>query len=172
MNQKLTLLKKAYALIDSETPLKTDCGRLCGKACCGKNAVGNTENAGMMLLPGEENLCVDSHFSTHTGDDGLMLVCDGNCKRNIRPFSCRIFPYYARISPDGRISLRTDPRAFNICPVAQRKKGTRHSVYFHRSAVKAVRVLLKDEDFKRELMKTSDFCDSLYSFYRKMLKEV
>ena len=82
---------------------------------------------------------------------------------------CRIFPYYARIDENtGSISLRVDPRSANVCPIATKKLRTRHSVYFHRNAVRAVRILMKDEDFKRELVKTSEFCDGLYEFYKKL----
>ena len=41
----------ARALLSNLTPLKSDCGRLCGGACCqGDDATG------MLLFPGEEAL--------------------------------------------------------------------------------------------------------------------
>lgn len=169
MENKLFLLNQAYSLLSEHTPLKTDCGLLCGKACCKSNSVGNTENAGMLLLPGEENLLCDSFFTFSDSEEGKILTCDGSCNREMRPFSCRIFPYYARISKDGKITLKEDPRAFSVCPVSLRKKGTRSNIYFRRNAIRAVRILIRDEDFKRELIKTSEFCDGLYDFYRKVL---
>ncbi len=169
MNSKLALLKKAYSLLDEVTPLKFDCGSLCGGKCCDCSSVESTDNPGMLLLPYEDKLTVSDGFRIEQGEDGKVLICGGRCDRDLRPFSCRIFPFYARITDDNKISLRIDPRAFLTCPIAQKKKGTRHSVYFHRNALRAVRVLMKDEDFKKELIKTSEFCDGLYSFYRKML---
>ena len=84
---------------------------------------------------------------------------------------CRIFPFYARIDKETeRISLRIDPRAANVCPIALKKKGIRHSVFFHRNAVRAIRLLMRDEDFRREIIKTSEFCDGLYEFYRTLIK--
>ena len=169
MYSKLSLLKQAYSLLDEVTPLKYDCGLICGGKCCHSDSTGAVENPGMLLLPEEEKLTSDASFIIEESDDGKVLICNGKCDRALRPFSCRIFPFYASIGKDGSVSLKKDPRAFNTCPVAIKEKGTRHSVYFHRNAVRAIRILMKDEDFKRELKKTSDFCDGLYSFYRKML---
>ena len=169
MENKLFLLNQAYNLLSLHTPLKSDCGKLCSKACCNNNSVGNTENSGMLLLPFEENLLCDPSFDFKDSEDGKLLICDGVCNREMRPFSCRIFPYYARISKDGKITLKEDPRAFSVCPVSLRKKGTRSNIYFRRNAIRAVRILMRDEDFKRELLKTSEFCDGLYDFYRKVL---
>ena len=171
MTQKAALLKQAYELLHSVTPLKFNCGILCGAKCCKKGSTNSTDNPGMLLLPDEEKMLRNSSFVLKKCHDGTILICDGKCNRDMRPFSCRIFPFYARISSDERISLRVDPRAFNICPVALKKKGARHSVHFHRNATRAIRILMKDNDFKRELIKTSEFCDGLYSFYRKILKE-
>lgn len=44
------LYKKAKNIMQDKTPLKKDCGQLCGKACC----KGDTET-GMLLFPFEEN---------------------------------------------------------------------------------------------------------------------
>ncbi len=123
-----------------------------------------------MLLPYEDVLIGGCReFEIKDTDDAKVLICGGRCQREFRSFMCRIFPYYARIdSQTGRISLRIDPRAVNVCPMALKKRGTRHSVYFHRNAVRAVRTLLYDEDFKREFIKTSEFCDGLYEFYRTL----
>jgi hypothetical protein len=45
------LYKKAYRLLEHSTPLKFDCGQLCGSRCCS----GGNE-AGMCLYPGEETM--------------------------------------------------------------------------------------------------------------------
>ena len=168
MHNKTALLKEAYKLLDEVTPLKFNCGILCGAKCCQSHSTDSTENPGMLLLPCEDVILKDTAFTVKDSEDGKILICNGKCDRSLRPFSCRIFPFYASISDDGRISLKSDPRAFNTCPVSLKKKGTRHSVYFRRNAVRAIRLLMQDEDFKRELIKTSEFCDGLYSFYRKM----
>ena len=45
------LIKKAYEAIGTLTPLKSDCGRLCGAVCCKGD-----DETGMLLFPGEESL--------------------------------------------------------------------------------------------------------------------
>lgn len=127
----------------------------------------------MLLLPYEDKV-IGEYFpegAIKKGEDENILICKGVCQRQKRPFMCRIFPYYAKIDEKTkRISLKIDPRSAVCCPLATRKKGTRTNVYFHRSARRAVRILMKDEDILRELIKTSEFCDGLYEFYRKMFK--
>ena len=158
--------------MDDVTPLKYDCGSLCGGACCKSDTVNAETEGGMSLLPYEDVLIGGADgFEVKDTSDGKVLICGGKCERIFRPFMCRIFPYYARIdAQSGRISLRIDPRSVNVCPMSLKRKGTRHSVYFHRNAVRTIRLLLRDEDFKRELIKTSEFCDDLYDFYRTLTK--
>ena len=170
---KYALLRRAYALLENVTPLKYDCGSLCGGACCKSDTVNAETEGGMQLLPYEDVLIGGFEgFEVKDTDDGKVLICGGSCERIFRPFMCRIFPYYASIDKEsGRICLRIDPRSANVCPIATKKRLTRHSVYFHRSAVRAVRLLMKDEDFKKEFIKTSEFCDELYEFYRTLASQ-
>ena len=42
---------RARALIGERTPLQSDCGKLCGAACC---QPGEDRQGGMYLFPGEE----------------------------------------------------------------------------------------------------------------------
>ena len=44
---------RARDLLSDVTPLKTDCGRICGGACCQPDEDGQ---GGMLLFPGEEGL--------------------------------------------------------------------------------------------------------------------
>jgi len=170
---KYALLRRAYALLENTTPLKYNCGLLCGGACCKTDTVNSETCGGMVLLPYEDMLIGGCReFEVKNTNDGKILICNGSCERIFRPFMCRIFPYYARIDEStGRISLRIDPRSVNVCPMAIRQKGTRHSVYFHRNAVHAIRILMRDEDFRKELIKTSEFCDGLYEFYRTLTEK-
>ena len=48
----------ARGLLQSLTPLKTDCGRLCGCACCRGD-----EQTGMLLFPGEDALYAGCSFA-------------------------------------------------------------------------------------------------------------
>ena len=62
--------REIYALLDRVTPLKSDCGALCGAACCDMAAAESTgEEMGIYLLPGEEALHIDA---AHSGTGGLI----------------------------------------------------------------------------------------------------
>ena len=47
------VLLRAYAIIGDKTPMLTDCGLMCGAACCQPDEDGQ---GGMLLFPGEEGL--------------------------------------------------------------------------------------------------------------------
>ena len=52
----------------------------------------------------------------------LLLTCGGVCDRALRPLACRMFPLTPVLSVrDGRerLSVRTDPRAFAVCPLCE-----------------------------------------------------
>ena len=56
------VLQAAREKLKSVTPLKKDCGRVCGAACC-RSPEG--EETGMLLFPGEEEL--------YAGKDGWII---------------------------------------------------------------------------------------------------
>ncbi len=111
----------ARELLTSATPLKRDCGSLCGAACC--QPVGEGEN-GMYLFPGEEALydplpdwarVLPTEWKL-AGKRVKLLACAKECPREQRPLACRVFPLIAR--PRGRgIGLQMDPRAWPVCPL-------------------------------------------------------
>ncbi len=92
----------ARELLNSLTPLKRDCGRSCGAACCQSDEDGQ---GGMLLFPGEETLYASLPESWSILPDsavipeGRILVCDGRCDRSARPLSCRLFPPAALMHP-------------------------------------------------------------------------
>ena len=49
-------LLRAYDIIGEKTPLLTDCGALCGAACCRTD---DDDQGGVFLFPGEEELIDD-----------------------------------------------------------------------------------------------------------------
>lgn len=113
----LEAVRLSRALLEDVTPLKTDCGRVCGGACCQSDEDGQ---GGMLLFPGEEKMYdpLPEGFSL-TRDDSvlpgmLLLLCDGQCDREKRPLSCRIFPMLP--SPQGG---KMDRRAWAVCPLME-----------------------------------------------------
>lgn len=162
MNKHTETILLAYSLLEDVTPLKYDCGCLCDAFCC-KNNGKDGETLGMWLLPYEREIlgkCVDYTFGT--AKDGTETVfCKGSCDRTLRPFACRIYPFYAHISESisgrAKISIRIDPRAKLTCPLAMRDSYLRPSIQFVSCAKAAVRILMKDEEIRKDLLETSDF---------------
>lgn len=100
------------------TPLRTDCGRVCGGACCQPDETGR---GGMLLFPGEEQLYQGKPGFTVLPDSALgipalLLTCEGRCDRTDRPLSCRIFPLLPRLR-NGEIRVVRDRRGFEVCPL-------------------------------------------------------
>ena len=109
----------ARDLLSGLTPLKTDCGRLCGGACCQGD-----EATGMLLFPGEEALYAHCAFARvlpagfSLGGQGVsLLVCQGRCERENRPLACRLFTLFLRFREDGSTRVVMDRRARALCPL-------------------------------------------------------
>jgi len=117
-------LLAARELLREATPLKADCGRLCGGACCLPYPSLDGQASGMYLFPGEERLYgPEDAWAQALPTDWIaagrvvpLLVCRGACPRENRPLACRLFPLCAR--PEARgFSLRLDPRGWPVCPL-------------------------------------------------------
>ena len=106
------------------TPLKSDCGRICGAACCRPLQEGGAgENTGMLLFPGEEEAYTDcASWTIQATAQGLMVICNGVCRREERPLSCRIFPLLP-VFRNGKIHAVTDQRAKAVCPLARQGRS-------------------------------------------------
>ena len=109
-------LKEARELLETVTPLKRDCGRLCGARCC---APLEGEETGMLLFAGEEALYAGKPgWKLRETERGMLAVCPGTCAREERPLSCRIFPLMPEAGADGKIRVRMDERARAVCPLS------------------------------------------------------
>lgn len=109
-----------YQQLEHVTPLRFDCGRLCGGACCRSDP----EQPGMYLFPGEEAMFSGKAGFTVTGavlpgyGPVPLLACEGACTRSERPLSCRVFPLAPALASD-KLSLRPDPRGRRACPLCR-----------------------------------------------------
>ena len=118
---QLDRIRAAWALLSVETPLKRDCGAVCGAACCQPDEDGR---GGMILFPGEEALydpCPAWATLAETpieiqGRPLLFLACDGRCPRDSRPLACRIFPLTFTAVGQG-VAVALDARAWPVCPL-------------------------------------------------------
>ena len=111
-------LLTARKLTMEATPLRSDCGLVCGCACCQPDETGQ---GGMLLFPGEEQLYREKLGFTIAPDaslgiSALLLTCEGRCDRNDRPLSCRIFPLLPRLK-EGQVRVVRDRRGFEVCPL-------------------------------------------------------
>ena len=71
-------------IIGDKTPLRKDCGQICGGECCKGDS-----DTGMLLFPGEETT-----LNIIEKNGVRLAVCDGTCSRDERPLSCMIFPFF------------------------------------------------------------------------------
>ena len=139
-------VRAARELLESLTPLKTDCGRLCQGACCQGD-----EATGMLLFPGEEALYADCTFARVVptgfslgGTPAQLLVCDGRCDRKNRPLACRLFPLFLKFREDQTPVLRMDARARAVCPLTDYGMKALDPA-FRQAARWAYDLLLEDE---------------------------
>lgn len=139
-------LQALWALLDDITPLRTDCGQICGAACCEPSAAGD----GMILLPGEKALLADypetwfsrAYFAGFGEVD--FFVCDGTCDRRSRPFACRVFPLAPRFTDKG-ISSRLDARGRPVCPLCRGPKGALRRDFIARAEEAFARIAKNQE---------------------------
>ncbi len=116
------LYEKVWNKLRQTPPLSGDCGKLCDKKCCS-----GTEGDGMLLFPYEEVLytekdkswfhLMDSNTILSNGKRIKLLVCNGDCPREFRPLSCRIFPLTPYMNSLGRVEFMLDLRGLGICPL-------------------------------------------------------
>ena len=149
--------KRLYAemnrIIGNKTPLKKDCGLLCGGKCC----KGDSET-GMLLFPFEESVL------NVTEKDGLRLaVCEGRCKRYERPLSCKIFPFFPYVTSEGKIKVIPDVRGIGVCPLVSRFSETSFDRGFLFRVKKVGRLLYTDKECRKFLEDTSREIDLILS---------
>ena len=145
------VLSEAREKLNRKTPMKTDCGRICGARCCSPL---EGEETGMMLFPGEaEAYAGKAGWMIRGTARGQLVVCPGRCDRSERPLACRLFPLLPLLREDGGIKVVTDERARAVCPLARQGKSAMDPLFVE--AVREVGELLAGDGeqaaFLREL---------------------
>ena len=139
MNQAL---KEARTLLETVTPLKRDCGRVCGAACC---ASLEGEETGMLLFPGEEEEYRDRPgWKMVETPRGWLLFCPGTCRREERPLACRLFPLLPLPEAEG-IRVAADQRARVVCPLARQGKNAMLPAFL-KAVQEAGELLIRDPE--------------------------
>ena len=137
------VLLMAREKLKSVTPLKKDCGRVCGAACC-RSPEG--EETGMLLFPGEEELYAGKDgWTIRDTAAGPMVICPGECDREERPLACRMFPLLPLTGADGEIRAVTDLRAKAVCPLARQGRSAMDPA-FTEAVREAGRLLAGEEE--------------------------
>ncbi len=144
-------LIQASRILDNITPLDTDCGLLCGKACCS-----GKDNRGMLLFPGEAEIfsrsnktwltVTDSEITLESGENIKLLTCNGDCPREMRPIACRIFPLIPYINDENILEIRPDIRSASICPIFSNPEKYIIQEEFIDTLYDAFEILLEDEN--------------------------
>ena len=146
---------KIFKIMGNLTPLKVDCGQLCGGACCKGDST-----TGMLLFPGEESpLTVIEDKNGHR-----LAVCNGTCNRDSRPLSCRIFPFFPTISENGKIFVEPDLRALRLCPLIEHSEDIEFDPKFFKAVKKVGKLLAKDDECRRCLEDITDELDEIGTF--------
>lgn len=148
-------IARAYSAIGEFTPMKSDCGKLCGAACCAADADGQ---GGVCLLDPEAAALRQIDWGKIEYEPGMnapMLMCTGMCDRTLRPFLCRIFPLCPVIGRSGKWTVRMDARARAVCPMSSGGLSGLDPDFVH-ACVRAVRILAEDEAGERFLRRWSE----------------
>lgn len=167
-----------YKLFDDNTPLKTDCGRLCGGACCKD---GDTpDSMGMYLFPGEKKVfellspdwikieASDFYYTSGGVRRNVPIAfCSGSCDRYQRPLSCRIFPLTPYTGSDGKLRIITDPRAKSICPLAAAMRKDEYNHGFVRNVERTFRLLMKNRRFADFMKDYSAYLSEYLKFFNE-----
>ena len=168
---------KIYALLDTFSPLDTDCGTLCGAACCKLDPDGEL---GMYLLPGEEMAHDRSDpWLSWSEDDPAdyelpaswtgklyFVCCQGpqSCKRALRPIQCRTFPLAPHLTEDGRLCVIVDNTELPYtCPLTEDYRAL--NADFITTTYRAWKELIEDGriyDMVYEDSRFRDSCDVEY----------
>lgn len=156
-NRYERLYKKVKDIMEDKTPLKKDCGFLCGKACC----KGDSET-GMLLFPFEETA-----FEVTENQGVRLCVCQGSCNRDERPISCMLFPFFPYIDKNGRVKVIPDIRGAKMCPIVRNFTETKLDRRFIRRVKKVGRLLIKDEECRSFLEGISREMDAYISLLGK-----
>lgn len=160
-NKTIGTVKRCREILRSVTPLKNDCGALCGGACCAGD-----DRTGMGLFPGEYELlkgCGEFGFFDSEGNFGYKTaVCGGSCDRENRPLACMIFPYYPVVDP---VDMRADLRAAAICPLLTSREPQSG---FIDAMLRVAELMSGDEALRDYAGSVNSEIDELYELYKKL----
>lgn len=152
-----------YNITKDITPLKTDCGQLCGSICCRTD---EKNSLGIYLFPGEEcmfngdeewiqwEICDrDEQFFPPSWPQKLYFIkCTSFCQREKRPLACRFFPLTPHFNNQNNFCLIYETLDLPYsCPLISKKIPLQEE--FIKTVAGCWEIMLKDyrlEDIVRE----------------------
>ncbi len=150
------MYEKINKILGELTPLKADCGKLCGGACCKGD-----ENTGMRLFPFEETALPVKEL-----ENGVRLaVCNGTCKRAERPLACKIFPFFPTVDERGRVFVEADLRGKLLCPLIAHSEEIVFDKRFFKALEKVGKILAKDPVCLGFLREATEEIDTYGDFF-------
>ena len=153
-------LREAWTLLETVTPLKADCGQVCGGRCCRPDG----DHIGMRLFPGEERLLPERGYTLRPAAGGSLYTCEGICDRACRPLACRMFPLFPYVTKEGRVRAVFDPRGFRVCPLVRQSAHVPLERAFVRAVRRAGRILMGDDACRAFLEENSREIEELWRF--------
>lgn len=114
--------EEIYRMLDEVSPIPSDCGEMCGAACCTQEYTqGEGPEMGIYLLPGEDKLhtpredwleWTDERAEDYEFPDSWRGVVHfvrcktpPSCPREKRPIQCRTFPLTPYLDEEDQLSL-------------------------------------------------------------------
>lgn len=162
-----------YRLFDDITPIRTDCGELCGKRCC------QGTDSGMYLFPYEDKVyeflkpdwvnIEKSDFSYEYNGKTYntpLAVCSGVCDRYQRPLACRIFPLTPYLDENGNVDVMIDPRAKGMCPLSVSLDIDDYDRNFVKNVKKAFRLLCKNKHIYAFMDRYTEYLKEYSKFFK------
>ena len=146
---------KINKIMGELTPLRADCGKLCGGACCKGD-----ENTGMRLFPFEESSLMVKELPNGV----RLVVCDGNCDRTQRPLACKIFPFFPTVDEKGRVFVEADLRGKRLCPLITHSEEIIFDKRFFKALRKVGKILAKDPECLEFLREATEEIDTYGDF--------
>lgn len=164
----LQAYEEAYCLLENCTPLRFNCGKLCNAICCQSQ---HGED-GMFLFPFEEERyknqtqfkIIDSNWTLSNGRIIKLLVCKGQCKRNMRPLACRIFPLAPLLTNNDMLRIKMDIRGRRVCPLCQEGITSVQPV-FRQTVRRAITPLLKFDEVKLFIKELTAMNEEIERFF-------
>lgn len=110
------IYRHLYNITAAPTPLRDNCGILCGHICC---RPGKHGELGIYLFPGEETMFTrrekwltwEEHDPAEHGfprsweGPVFFIRCNASCPRELRPLACRFFPLAPHLHRDGKLQM-------------------------------------------------------------------